>query len=285
MKYDIQDLLTLMARLRDPRIGCPWDIKQTFSSIVPHTIEEAYEVADAIGQQDWKHLEEELGDLLFQVIFYSQIGKEQNLFDLESVVSGLTEKLIRRHPHVFPLGTLESQRDENISPEEAEVSIRWDEIKRQEKALKGELSSESELPLASEIADIPLALPALTRAGKIQKKASARGFDWSDIRGVVEKIHEELAEVEEELDEADEQRLTHEIGDLLFAVVNLSRHLRIDGEDALREANHRFSSRLKKTEQVLHEAGRPLTPGNQNQVTEKEIDRAWNIAKSEEKKG
>ena len=187
--YGLEQLLYAMQRLRNPETGCPWDLRQDFASILPHTLEEAYEVADAIERQDWPHLEEELGDLLFQVIFYGQMGAEQGRFNLSSIINRLVEKLIRRHPHVFPDGTLMSERDSSITPQESEVNIRWDEIKAAEKALKPR-------KIERLLDDVPATLPALTRAFKLQKKASSVGFDWPDIHGVLDKIREELDEVE-----------------------------------------------------------------------------------------
>lgn len=275
--YSLQDLLYLMTRLRDPKTGCPWDVKQTYSSIVPHTLEEAYEVADAIRQQDWPHVEEELGDLLFQVIFYAQIGQENAHFNFDSIVNILVEKLIRRHPHVFPEGTLNSERDPLISPEESEVQGRWESIKVAEKADQ-EQKTDS-IVLASELmADIPLALPALTRAQKIQKKASSVGFDWQEIRGVIDKIQEELQEVEDEIEGADAQRLQHEVGDLLFAVVNLSRHLKVDSEQALRETNERFQQRFTHVEKSLAKDGKIMSRSTEG-ATSQEMEAAWEEAK------
>lgn len=269
--YQLDDLLYLMRRLRDPQTGCPWDLKQDFATIVPHTLEEAYEVADAIERQDWSHVEEELGDLLFQVIFYGQIADERKLFNLGSIIHRLVEKLIRRHPHVFPLGTLHSERDPAVSPQEAEINANWDAIKQQEKALKPQIAE-------SMLDDVPVAMPALTRSVKIQKKVSKVGFDWPDIAGVVDKIREELAEVEDELEQRDESRLQHEIGDLLFAVTNLARHVKIDPETALRSANDRFSRRFADVEKRIAEQG-----GWQN-ATQDSMESAWQYAKQQEAK-
>jgi ATP diphosphatase len=293
--YNLSDLTYLMQRLRDPESGCPWDIKQTFSSIVPHTIEEAHEVAEAIESSNWPHVEEELGDLLFQVIFYSQLGYEQALFDFPSVIDVLVTKLIRRHPHVFPKGDLQAKRDPDSCPSEAEIKAQWQVIKQQEKVLKAELSIESKsdfktqltsqseistsLELVEYLKDIPKSLPALTRADKIQKSVSMRGFDWTEIQGVLDKVREELQEVEEEIEEADFQRLQHEVGDLLFASVNVARHLGINPEQALEQANRRFSERYSLVAESLAVKGRSLELGNSNHVSSDEMEQAWVEAK------
>ncbi|MCB2386135.1 nucleoside triphosphate pyrophosphohydrolase [Thalassolituus alkanivorans] len=273
MSYGLDDLLYLMRRLRDPQTGCPWDLKQDFATILPHTLEEAYEVADAIERQDWPHLEEELGDLLFQVIFYGQMGDERQLFNLNSIIHRLVEKLIRRHPHVFPQGTLHSERDPSVSPQEAEINANWDLIKQQEKALK---------PVAQNmpsglLADVPATLPALNRAVKLQKKASKVGFDWPDVQGVLDKIREELAEVEAEISAADPERLEHEVGDLLFAVSNLARHLKVDAEVALRGTNARFCSRFAQVEAQVERLG------GWDNASVAEMEAAWQAAKQQEK--
>ncbi len=233
-QYTTDDLLYLMARLRDPQTGCPWDIKQDYASIAPSTIEEAYEVVDAIEKQDFVHLKEELGDLLFQVIFYSQLGKEENRFDFASVVSGLVEKLVRRHPHVFPDGTLESNID-NHDTLPTDVKQRWEAIKQQERDAKGAQGI---------LADVPLNLPALSRAAKLQKRAASVGFDWKDIQGPIAKVREELIEVEEALSANDATAIAEELGDLFFSVVNISRYLNVDPEQALRRANLKFEQRF-----------------------------------------
>ena len=263
MAYQLNDLLYCMARLRDPQTGCPWDLKQDFHTILPHTLEEAYEVADAIEQQNWPHLEEELGDLLFQVIFYGQLGQEASYFNVASIIDKLVSKLVRRHPHVFPQGTLESERSADERPQEADIARSWDTIKQQEK------------PTAktSLLADVPKALPALQRSVKLQKKASKVGFDWPDVEGVVDKIHEELQEVKDELQQRDPERLQHEIGDLLFAVTNLARHLDVDVEAALRGCNQRFVQRFDIVEQSIEQQGGWQT------ATAEQMEQAWQQAK------
>lgn len=284
VRYELSDLIYLMGRLRDPKTGCPWDIKQTFESIVPHTLEEAHEVAAAIESLDWPHVEEELGDLLFQVIFYSQLGDEQDLFDFSSVIDVLVTKLIRRHPHVFPNGDLHAERDPNHCPSEADIHAQWQIIKQQEKALKaarssGQKTRTTAIELVDYLTDIPLSLPELTRADKIQTAVSRRGFDWSEIQGVLDKVREELQEVTEEIEQADHQRLQHEIGDLLFASVNVARHLGVNPEQALRQANRRFSERYSLAAESLAANNRSLELGNPNQVSSAEMEQAWSDAK------
>lgn len=259
--YTITDLLYLMQRLRDPQTGCPWDITQTYDTIAPSTLEEAYEVVDAIEKKDFAHLKEELGDLLFQVIFYSQIGKEEKRFEFDDVVSTLVSKLVRRHPHVFPDGTLQSQiENRNSLPED--VKARWESIKQEERAAKGAQGA---------LADVPLNLPALSRAAKLQKRAASVGFDWHDVQGPIAKVREELLEVEAALDEKNIQAVEEELGDLFFAVVNISRFLKIDPEQSLRKANQKFSQRFEYIEQNM---GKPLASANID-----EMNQLWDEAK------
>lgn len=294
-RYELADLLYLMQRLRDPETGCPWDIKQTFASIIAHTIEETHEVVDAIKQQDWPHVEEELGDLLFQVIFYGQLGDEQGLFNFTSIIDVLVTKLVRRHPHVFPQGDLRAQRNPGDVLSDDDIHAQWQVIKQQEKEWKaaraqasgpqsrikpGTVKSSGTMELIDYLKDIPTSLPALTQADKIQKKVSQRGFDWTEIQGVIDKVKEELQEVEEEIEEANEARLTHEIGDLIFASVNLSRHLGINPEQALEQANRRFSERYTLAANALAEQQRSLELGNSNQVSATEMEQAWQEAKA-----
>lgn len=259
--YSIDDLLYLMARLRDSQTGCPWDIKQDYASIAPSTLEEAYEVVDAIEKNDFVHLKEELGDLLFQVIFYSQLGKEENRFEFAGVVSDLVEKLVRRHPHVFPDGTLQSKID-NRHTLPTDVKARWEEIKMQEREAKGAQSL---------LADVPLNLPSLSRAAKLQKRAASVGFDWDDIQGPIAKVREELLEVEEALVAENHSTVVEELGDLLFAVVNISRYLKIDPEQALRGANQKFERRFHYIET---ESSTPLQATSID-----EMNRLWDEAK------
>jgi len=216
MTYTLDDLLHLMARLRDPQYGCPWDLKQDYASIVPHTIEEAYEVADTIERGDFEHLQGELGDLLFQVVYYSQLAREEGRFEFDGVIDAITRKLIRRHPHVFPTGELYAPLDTPML-DEAQVKSRWEEIKAEERAEKSEPEQLSLLD------DVPAALPALSRAAKLQKRAATVGFDWPDALPVLDKVREELDEVLQAMADGDSDALEDELGDLLFATVNLAR--------------------------------------------------------------
>ncbi|MBX8573311.1 nucleoside triphosphate pyrophosphohydrolase [Pseudomonas cichorii] len=270
--HSITDLLNLMSRLRDPQYGCPWDLKQTYASIVPHTLEEAYEVADAIEQGDFDHLPGELGDLLFQVVFYAQLAKEEGRFEFEGVVDGIVRKLLRRHPHVFPTGELYAPLETPRLTDE-EVNRRWDEIKAQERAEKAGAPEQLSL-----LDDVPTALPALSRAVKLQKRAAQVGFDWPAALPVVDKVREELDEVLEAMAENDAQGMAEEVGDLLFVVVNLARHLKVDPETALRSANGKFDRRFRFIEQALHQAGRPI-----EDCTLDEMDALWGEAKRQEK--
>ena len=237
-KYSIHDLIYLMKRLRDPVTGCPWDLKQNYQSIAGHTLEEVYEVVDAIERDDLEHLSEELGDLLFQIIFYSQLGKEQGRFDFVQITSKITEKLLRRHPHVFPDGTLESVRDTD-TVEVGDIKQVWESLKKQERTQKGEIKV---------LDDIPLAIPALSRATKLQKRAASVGFDWPTTAGVIEKVKEEIDELEAEISIGNSAAITEELGDLLFSCVNLARHLEVNPETAMRAANAKFKRRFDKVE-------------------------------------
>ncbi|HIF9197919.1 TPA: nucleoside triphosphate pyrophosphohydrolase [Photobacterium damselae] len=261
---DIEQLLSIMAKLRDPKDGCPWDIKQSFDSIVPYTLEEAYEVADAIEKQNWLDVKEELGDLLFQVVFYSQMAKEQDLFDFDEVVAGICEKLTRRHPHVFA--------DKQFASE-AEVKANWEAEKAKERADKAVDNSI--------LANVPLAMPALTRADKIQKRCAQFGFDWDSVAPVAEKVVEELDEVMDEYQQVtlDQNRIEEEMGDLLFSVVNLSRHLNVNPERALQKANKKFERRFRKVEKNVLEKGMEVSNCSLEQ-----LDQEWNIVKKMELK-
>ncbi|WP_421684323.1 nucleoside triphosphate pyrophosphohydrolase [Stutzerimonas urumqiensis] len=250
--YQLPDLLHLMARLRDPQFGCPWDLQQDYASIVPHTLEEAYEVADAIEQGDFDHLPGELGDLLFQVVYYSQLGKEDGRFEFATVVDAITRKLVRRHPHVFPDGDLYGAVDLPRLTE-AQIKQRWEAIKAEERAEKAAAPEQLSL-----LDDVPAALPALSRATKLQKRAATVGFDWPDALPVVDKVREELDEVLEAMSEADAPAIAEEVGDLLFVVVNLARHLKVDPEHALRQANRKFERRFRFIEQALRASGRGI---------------------------
>ena len=266
--YQLSDLLYLMARLRDPDGGCPWDLQQDFASIVPHTLEEAYEVADAIEREDFAHLPSELGDLLFQVVYYSQLGDEQQLFDFSTVVHSITEKLVRRHPHVFADGQLYGAA-QSSAVDTQQVTERWEEIKQQERAEQAEPEQ-----VVSVLADIPLNMPALSRALKIQKRASNIGFDWSSVPPVLDKVSEELEEVREAISSGEQAAISEELGDLLFATVNVARHLNINPETALRAANIKFSERLHFVERQSQEQGVAISD-----CTEAQLDAFWNLAK------
>lgn len=235
-------LLNIMARLRDPKDGCPWDLQQTFDSIAPHTLEEAYEVADAIEQGDMAALKDELGDLLFQVVFYAQIAREAGQFDFSDIVQAISDKMVRRHPHIFGDARIESAEAQTIA---------WEATKEQERRAKAKDRAPSVLD------GVAPALPALTRALKLQKRAGRVGFDWPDAAQVVDKIHEEIAEVQHEIDQgAPHDRLEDEIGDLLFACANLARKLDVDPERALRRGNAKFEQRFHYIERELAKAGR-----------------------------
>ena len=272
--YQIDDLLHLMARLRDPQSGCPWDLKQTYATIVPYTLEEAYEVADAIERADFEHLPGELGDLLFQVVYYSQLAQEEGRFEFAAVVDGITRKLIRRHPHVFVDGDLYGAPDA-ARLDEAAVKQRWEELKAEERAAKAAVPEQLSL-----LDDVPQALPALSRAVKLQKRMAQVGFDWPDALPVVDKVREELDEVLEAMSENDPQAISEEIGDLLFVVTNLARHLKVDPESALRAANAKVERRFRFIEQALREAQRPI-----ENCTLDELDALWGEAKKQEKHG
>ncbi|MEG4314333.1 nucleoside triphosphate pyrophosphohydrolase [Pseudomonas sp. FIP_A4] len=269
--YQLPDLLHLMARLRDPQHGCPWDLQQNYASIVPHTLEEAYEVADAIESGDFDHLPGELGDLLFQVVYYSQLAREEGRFDFATVVDAITRKLVRRHPHVFPDGDL-YRSPELPRLDEAAIKQRWEEIKAEERAEKAAAPEQLSL-----LDDVPAALPALSRAAKLQKRAAQVGFDWPEALPVVDKVREELDEVLVAMSENDAEAVAEELGDLLFVVVNLARHLKVDPENALRGANGKFERRFRFIEQALRQAGRPI-----ENCTLQELDALWDAAKRAE---
>ncbi len=271
MRHDMNDLLTLMQVLRDREQGCPWDLQQDWDSIVPHTLEEAYEVADAIERRAFDELPGELGDLLFQVVYYAQFGAEEQRFDFADIVDTLTAKMLRRHPHVFPEGTLASRRPPGVSAEEVQtqqVNSRWESLKADERAERAAADTPSVLD------DVPRTLPALSRAAKLSKRAARVGFDWPDSKGVIAKIREELAEVEEALDAGDQQHAQEEVGDLLFAVTNLARTLNADPEQCLRTTNAKFERRFRYVEGELSAAQRPLTEASLD-----EMEAHWQAAK------
>ncbi len=261
----MERLLAIMAALRDPETGCPWDKAQTFATIIPFTIEETYEVAEAIDAGDMVSLREELGDLLFQVVFYAQMASEADDFNFDDIVSGICDKLERRHPHVFG--------DEKIDDAEAQ-SQAWEQHKQRERDAKAD---QARLP-GSLMDDIPKALPSLMRAMKLQRRAARVGFDWPAVEPVLAKIEEELAEVREALVQGgNHARLTHEVGDLIFACTNLARHTRVDPEEAMRGVNNRFESRFRRIEGLLAEQGKTA-----QEATLAELDALWELAKREE---
>ncbi|WP_254275075.1 nucleoside triphosphate pyrophosphohydrolase [Halomonas sp. 3H] len=274
-RHDLADLLELMAVLRDPEQGCPWDLKQDWNSIVPHTLEEAFEVADAIERRAWDELPGELGDLLFQVVYYARFGEEEGRFDFHDVVDTLTAKMLRRHPHVFPDGSLASRRPPGVSAEEIEsrqVHSRWESLKAEERAAR----ASDEAP-HSVLDDVPRTLPALSRAAKLSKRAARVGFDWPDARGVIAKIREELGEVEQALAEGDRDHAAEEVGDLLFAVTNLARTLKADPEQCLRATNAKFERRFRHVEAALGAEGVPL-----HEAGLEAMEHHWQAAKGRE---
>ncbi len=238
---DLDQLLQIMAQLRDPQSGCPWDREQTFSSIAPYTIEEAYEVADAIERQDWGDLSDELGDLLFQVVYHARMAQEAGHFDFSQVLRKLCAKMIRRHPHVFAIdGDKERKND---APEQKQ---HWEEQKMAERAARDSHSL---------MDDIPLALPAMERALKIQQRAALVGFDWQQAKPVLDKIAEEVEELRVEIEHNDADRMRAELGDIMFALINLARHLKINPAAALRETNQEFSRRFRAMETISGDDG------------------------------
>ncbi len=255
----VERLLAIMARLRDPETGCPWDRAQTFESLVPHTIEEAYEVADAVERGDDEDLCDELGDLLLQVVFYARIAEEQGRFDFARVVTGLCDKLVRRHPHVFAGVEFAS---------EAERKRAWEAIKRREREARGKREEDGLL------ADVPPALPALAQAEKIQNRAARHGFDWPEVEPVFAKVEEELAELRQAWRSGDRAHIQEEMGDLLFVAVNLARHLGVHPETALRDSNRKFSRRFRYMERRLAESGRTMAD-----TPLAELDALWDEAK------
>lgn len=264
VRYTVDDLKTLMARLRDPQDGCPWDLKQTYRTIVPHTLEEVYEVIDTIEREDYSHLREELGDLLFQVVFYAQIATDEARFTLDDVIHDLVAKLIYRHPHVFPDGTLNSRAgDTSLSP--AGVENQWEALKAKEKQGRQTVLS-----------DIPMALPGLLRAKKLQSRAAKVGFDWPDIQGVIDKADEELDELKEALQVGERDAIEDELGDLLFVLANLARHKGIDPEQAIRSTNAKFERRFGRVERLVNQSGRHWA-----EFSLDELDGYWQKAKQE----
>ena len=257
----MERLLALMARLRDPVRGCPWDVEQTFATIAPYTIEEAYEVADAIDRGSMPDLKEELGDLLFQVVFHARMAEEAGAFAFDDVADALHAKMVRRHPHVF------GERDGR----DAEGQTRaWEQLKAEERAAKAAARPEPQ----SLLDDVPVGLPGLTRAAKLTKRAARVGFDWPSARQVFDKLREELAELEVEIEAGDQARAREELGDLLFVMANLARKLDVEPEDAIRSANAKFIRRFRHIERSLHKQGR--SPADSDLA---EMDALWDEAK------
>jgi MazG family protein len=261
----IMQLLQIMARLRDPDNGCPWDRNQNFATIAPYTIEEAYEVADAIQREDRHGLLDELGDLLFQIVFYAQIASEEGSFDFDDIARAISDKMVRRHPHVF-------DAPEDVDPDKQRLS--WENLKAVERDARAVTNNRT----ASALDGVADALPALMRAEKLQKRAARVGFDWPDVAPVFDKINEEIAEIQSAMaDNAPSSKVSEEVGDLLFSVVNLARHLQVDPEEALRAGNRKFDRRFRAIETRLDAEGR--TPG---ETSPEELERHWLIIKTEE---
>jgi len=262
----IDDLLKVMAALRDPKSGCPWDLEQSFETIAPYTLEEAYEVADAIERGNMADLKEELGDLLLQVVFHSQMAKEDGQFDFSDVVASICDKMIRRHPHVFATEDAETSQH---------VARNWESIKETEKAAKRDANEPAHI-----LDDVPVNLPALTQAVKLQKKAARVGFDWPKVENVLEKLREETDELLVEIrnETMDQQAAFEEFGDLLFVYANFARHLQIDPEAALRSANMKFRRRFRRIEEILH-----AQSSSTDEATLEDMDALWTKAKFEEK--
>ena len=266
MSASLNRLLDIMARLRDPKGGCPWDLAQTFRTIAPHTIEEAYEVADAIQQDDMEALKDELGDLLFQVVFYAQMAREQGGFDFDAISDAISDKMLRRHPHVFG--------DVQIGSAAAQTQA-WEAQKAHERAAKAGTNAAP----PSALDGVVTGLPALTRAMKLQKRAARVGFDWAHARDILDKIEEEIGELRRELDAAEQKpaRIEDEMGDLLFALVNLARRLEVEPESALRGTNAKFERRFRQVECWLRDQGRTT-----EQATLDEMEALWQRAKAGE---
>jgi len=263
-EYNFEDLIEIMQQLRDPKSGCEWNKSQNSSSIRKYCIEEAYEVVESIENQDIKSLCDELGDLLFQVIFHSQINKEESNFDISDVIQVLCEKMIRRHPHVFNKDKKEGKK-ENIS----KIDSTWEKIKEEERVSLGKEGI---------LSNIPNTLPAITRSIKIQKRASRNGFDWDNIDDVLNKVKEEFDELNQALEINDKENINEELGDLIFSIVNLSRKLKIDPESALRNTNNKFTKRISYIEKKLEKEDKKF-----NQTNISELEKIWNEAKNKTK--
>ena len=261
MTEPIEDLKDVMRRLRDPQTGCPWDREQTFASIAPYTIEESYEVADAIERHDMRDLKEELGDLLFQVVFHARMAEEQGLFNFDDVARGMSEKLIRRHPHVFGEASHRTADEQTVA---------WEVIKAEERKAKDK---------SGILDDVPVGLPALTRAAKLTKRAARVGFDWPSVTEVLDKLDEETEELKVEIAAGDLDKARAELGDLLFVLANLARKLDVEPEDALRLTNRKFVRRFSAIEAALQAEGR-----SPEQSSLEEMDAIWNRIKSDERR-
>lgn len=297
---EMQRLLKIMAQLRDPQSGCPWDVKQTMESLTRYTIEEAYEVADAIANGDMHDIKDELGDLLFQVVFYAQIASESSAFSFDDVAKSISDKLVRRHPHVFanPLASEGlSDTNENVTVERTQLSdialnAQWDAIKAQEKQLKKQRLKQDNEAIENSILDnVPKGMPALMYAQKLQKACAKVGFDWPDAAPVIDKVREEVEEIQQELDfkqralntgvaplnsgvPDNQQAIEEEIGDALFAMVNLARHCKVDADTALRNASNKFANRFKGVERLAAEQGDKL-----DALTLDEMEALWQQVK------
>jgi ATP diphosphatase len=256
----LAELLDIMERLRDRERGCPWDLEQTFATIAPYTIEEAYEVADAIERNDLRDLKDELGDLLFQVVFHARMAEEAGAFGFADVARAICDKMLRRHPHVFG--------DQKVAGS-AEQTKRWEEIKREERAAAAAAAG------AGVLDDVPVGLPALTRAAKLGKRAGTVGFDWPDVSGVRAKVDEELAELDAAAARNDRDEMAAEMGDVLFSIANLCRHLELDPETCLRGANAKFATRFRAVERAVASEGRAW-----QSYDAAELDRLWAQAKA-----
>lgn len=263
--YDIDDLRYLMRRLRDPADGCPWDLKQNAQTIVSFTIEEVYELVDALEQGDDQAARDELGDVLFQVIFYAQLAEERGQYNFDDVVHGIVAKLIRRHPHVFPEGTLVSRGVSVKQTPERGIKDRWEEIKQQERNLRQQTHA---------LDDVPVSLPALSRAQKLQKRASRLGMDWANINEVVEALKNETQEFEEALELRVPDAIAAELGDILFSCVNLARKLDFDAEQLLRQSNSKFEARVRLCAELANDQNTPL-----EKASEQYRDALWREAK------
>ena len=297
---EMQRLLKIMAQLRDPQSGCPWDVKQTMESLTRYTIEEAYEVADAIANGDMHDIKDELGDLLFQVVFYAQIASESRAFSFDDVAKSISDKLVRRHPHVFANALASegvSDTNENVTVErtllsDSALNAQWDAIKAQEKQLKKQrLKQDSEATENSILDNVPKGMPALMYAQKLQKACAKVGFDWPDAAPVIDKVREEVEEIQQELDfkqralntgvaplnsgvPDNQKAIEEEIGDALFAMVNLARHCKVDADTALRNASNKFANRFKGVERLAAEQGDKL-----DALTLDEMEALWQQVK------